>query len=193
VNIFNRLLIILLDVALLVGAGAVLAVALGLARPDQLAPTAWFAERLAPFAQLDPTNRGWAVAVAVALLLVGLLLLIAELRPGRRPEPRLTLKEDGLGQVTIGRDSVRALVEREAGFVEGVMQVRAAVEEGRQGLLIRCRVSVDPASSVPELTERLQSRVKAAVEHHLGRPVAAVGVEAAMTPLVDARGGRRVR
>ena len=55
-NVFNRLLIILLDVAMLVVVSAVLLVALGVARPVDLAPTPWFTDRLVPFTQLDPVS-----------------------------------------------------------------------------------------------------------------------------------------
>ena len=193
-NVFNRLLIILLDLLLLVAAGAVLLTALGLTRPEQLALPPWFVDRLVPFTQLDPTSWSWAVGISVVLLLVGLLLLFLELRPGPRAAPRITLKQDGLGRVTVARDGVRDLVDREAGRVAGVMEVRSHVEEDRAGLRILCRLSVDPTRSVPEMTQELQERLKAVIEHHLGWPVAEVRVDAQAAPLVsDRRAGRRVR
>ncbi len=193
-NVFNRLLIILLDLLLLVAAGAVLLVTLGVTPPEQLAPTPWFVDRLVPFTQLDPTGWSWTVGVSIVLLLVGLLLLFLELRPGPREGPRIMLKQDGLGRVTVARDGVRHLVDREAGRVAGVMEVRSQVEEDAAGLRILCRLSVDPTRSMPEMTQELQERLKAAVEHHLGRPVAEVSVDAQVAPLVsDRRAGRRVR
>jgi len=194
VSVFNRLLIILLDLLLLVVAGAVLLTTLGVTPPEQLAPTPWFVDRLVPFTQLDPTSWSWAVGVSIVLLLVGLLLLFLELRPGPRGAPWITLKQDGLGRVTVARDGVRELVDREAGRVAGVMEVRSHVEEDPTGLRILCRLSVDPTGSVPEMTQELQQRLKAAVEHHLGRRVAEVSVDAQVAPLVsDRRAGRRVR
>jgi hypothetical protein len=194
VNVFNRLLIILLALLLLIAVGAVLLVVLGLIRPEQIAPTPWFADRLVPFTQLDPTSRNWAVGISIVVFLVGLLLLFLELRPGPREEPRITLKQDGLGRVTVARAGVRDLVDREAGRVAGVMEVRSRVEEDPAGLRILCRISVDPTGSVPEMTQELQERLKAVVEHHLGRPVADVSVDAQVAPLVsDRRAARRVR
>jgi hypothetical protein len=193
-GIFNRLLIILLDLLLLVAAGAVLLTALGLTRPEQLEPTPWWVDRLVPFTQLDPTSWSWAVGISSVLLLVGLLLLVLELRPGPREAPRITLKQDGLGHVTVARDGVRELVDREAGRVAGVMEVRSHVEEDPAGLRIRCRLSVDPTGSVPAMTQELQERLKAVVEHHLGRPVSEVSVDTQVAPLVsNQRAGRRVR
>ena len=128
---------------------------------------------------------------SIVLLLVGLLLLFLELRPEPRAAPRITLKEDGLGRVTVARDGVRELADREAGRVAGVMTVRSQVEEDPTGLRILCRISVDPASSVPEMTQELQQRLKAVVEHHLGLPVAQVSVDAQVAPLVSDRRPRR--
>jgi hypothetical protein len=194
VSVFNRLLIILLALLLLVAAGAVLLTALGVTGPEQLAPTPWFIDRLVPFTQLDPTSWAWVVGVGVVLLLGGLLLLFLELRPGPREAPRITLKQDGLGRVRVARAGVRELVDREAGRVAGVMQVRSHVEENAAGLRILCRLSVNPTASVPEMTQELQERLKAVVEHHLGRPVAEVSVDAQVAPLKsDGRAEPRVR
>jgi hypothetical protein len=193
-TVFNRVLIILLDLLLLVATGAVLLVSLGLAQPGQLAPTAWFSDRLLGFTQLDVASWGWTVGVSGVLFLLGLLLLVLELRPPPREEPQVLLKQDGLGRVTVTRDGVRELVSREAGRVAGVMEVRPQVEENSKGMRILCRTSVDPAASVPELTRELQERVKAAVEHHLGRRVTEVRVDAQLEPLGGlGRRARRVR
>lgn len=192
-NIFNRVLIILLLVVLLMAAAAVLLVTLGVAGPAQLAPHPWFADRLAPFAQLDPTNWWWAVGISSALLVLGLILLVAELQPGPIEPKRMTLKEDPLGRVTVTLDGVRELVAREAGRVDGVMEVDARVREERQGLVIMCRAAVDPTRQVPDLTEELRTRVREAVEHHLGRQVAIVQVDTQLAPLTARRVARRVR
>jgi Asp23 family, cell envelope-related function len=183
VHLFNRLLLVLLALGLVVAAGAVVLVALGLAPPAALAPAPWFADRLAPFAGLDPVAWGWTVGVGLALVLLGLLVLVLELRPGPREEPRLTLKRDGLGTVTVTRSGVRQVVEREAGRVAGVVEARARVQEGDRGLRVDCRVAVDPAADIPAVTEAVQARVKAAVEHAVGRPVAEVRVDAQVEPL----------
>ncbi|HLI26524.1 MAG TPA: alkaline shock response membrane anchor protein AmaP [Chloroflexota bacterium] len=192
-NLFNRILLIVLSLALVIAAGAILLITLGLAHPEQLAPPPWLAARLVPFTQLDPTSWWWTVGTTSLLLVLGVLLLIAECRPGPAPPRRLVLKEDPLGRVTIAHDGVRMLVEREAAQVSGVMEVRAQIEPEPQGLAIHCRVAVDPTSSLPELAEQLQQRVKLAVEHQLGRPVARVQVDAQTAPLAAPRGGRRVR
>ena len=182
-NLFNRLLIILLATGLVVAAGAVLLVALGVAAPPALAPAPWFVDRLAPFAALDPDDRFWAIAATTGSVLLGLLLILLELRPGPREESRLTLKRDGLGTVTVTRSGVRKVVEREAGQIAGVTGVRAQVLDGPRGLRVVCRVAVDPAADMVALTQTLQTAVKAAVEHAVGQVVAEVQVDAQVEPL----------
>jgi len=159
--------------------------------PIDAAALARVVDRLVLCRQLDPTLWSWVVGVCVVLLLVALLLLFIELRPGPRAAPRITLKQDGLGRVTVARDGVRELVNREAGLVAGEMEVRSHVEENPTGLRILCRTPVDPSNSVPEITRELQERLKAVVEHHLGRSVAEVSVDAQVAPLVSDRLPRR--
>jgi hypothetical protein len=185
-NLFNRVLIILLATALVAASGAALLVILGVASPEAMAPSPWFLDRLAPLAALDPAARAWALGVACGLMLLGLLLVVLELRPGPREEPRLTLKQDGLGTVTVTRSGLRKVVEREAGRVAGVTGVRAQVQEGPRGLRVACRVAVDPAADLVALTATLQAAVKAAVEHAVGRVVAEVQVDAQVEPLAGA-------
>ena len=189
-HLFNRLLLIVLALGLVLAVGAVVLVALGLAPPEALAPAPWFVDRLTPFARLDPAAQGWAVGAGLGLGLLGLLLLVLELRPGPREDPRLTLKRDGLGTITITRSGVQKVVDREAGQVGGVMEARSRLQESGRGLHVFCRVAVDPAAAIPALTEEVQARVKAAVEHAVGRPVAEVRVDAQVAPLGGAPRGR---
>jgi uncharacterized alkaline shock family protein YloU len=192
-NVFNRALIVLLCLALLVATGAVLLVSLDLVSPAQLAPAPWFQDRLAPFTELDPTTWGQTIAACAALLLVGLVLLALELRPGPRAAAQMTLTQDALGRVTVAREGILELVRRAAAGVPGVLAANAWVDEGPQGLRIRSRVAVVPTANVAELAAEVQERVRAAVEHHLGRPVAEVRVDTRVAPTPPARPVRRVR
>ena len=72
-------------------------------RPEQLAPTSGFVHRPVPLTQLDPASGLWALGVSSMLILVALLTLMVELRPGPREAPRMTLKQDSMGRVTVAR------------------------------------------------------------------------------------------
>jgi uncharacterized alkaline shock family protein YloU len=193
-NVFNRVLIVLLALALLVAAGAVLLTTLHVTQPGQLAPNSWFADRLQPFALLDPALSGWTVGISIGLILAALVLLFLELRPEPRPPQRITLREDASGRVTVSLDGIRELVDREARQVAGIERVRSQVSEEPTGLRIQCRVFVDPATSVPDMTQDLQERLKAAVQHHVGLSVTQVSIDAQVAPPVtDRRPRRRVQ
>jgi uncharacterized alkaline shock family protein YloU len=193
VALFNRLLIILLALVVLVTAIAALLTTLGLIQPVQLALAgSWFVDRLLPFTQLDPATGTLTVGVSLVLIVLALLLLFLELRPGPRQARRITLKDDDSGRVTVALDGLRELADREARRVDGVLKVRSQVEQEPPGLRIACRVSVDPASSVPDMTQTLQERLKTAVEHHVGLVVSNVSVDAQVTPLATNQRHRRV-
>jgi uncharacterized alkaline shock family protein YloU len=191
-NLFNRVLILLLSLLVLAGAAVVLLAMLGAARPEQLAPTPWLRDRLDVLVQLDPAGRARTIIASAVALLLAIVLAWLELRPARR-DARLTLKQDALGQVTVAHEVVRELVRREARRIAGVMAVHPRLDVDSRELRIRCRVSVDPSASLPELTQQLQERVKASIEHHLGRPVAEVSVDTQLALLVDRWPRRRVR
>jgi hypothetical protein len=191
--LFNRLLIILLALVLLVTALAALLTTLGVIQPAQLALAgSWFVDRVLPFSQLDPTTGSLTVGVCLVLILLALLLLFLELRPGPRESRRITLTDDDLGRVTVALDGLRELADREARRVEGVLTARSKVEQEPPGLRIACRVSVDPAISVPDMTQALRERLKTAVEHHVGLVVSHVSVDAQVARLATNQRHRRV-
>ena len=191
-NLFNRVVVSLLALLLLVASGLVLLVVLGLVRPEQLPLGPWIQDGLAVLARRERPEWGWAIGISLALLPLTLLLLLLELRLRREAAP-LTIKQNGAGRITVAREGVRELVTREASRVTGVMEASSRLEEGADGLRILCRVSVDPTASVPQLSQEVQERVKAAIEHHLGRPVTQVTVHTQLAPLAGRRSAPRVR
>jgi uncharacterized alkaline shock family protein YloU len=190
VNILNRVLAVVLALLVLASAALVLIITLGLISPQQLG-IPLLSDVLQPFADLQPPEQTWAVVTAAVLLLLALALLVAELTPGKR-DPKLTIKEDDLGSVTVSQSSIRKLANREAGQVPGVMEVDSELDQKKEGLEVHSRVSVDPGSDVPQLAGEIRERVKAAIERHLGREVKQVTVSAQLEPL-DGKKQRRVR
>lgn len=182
-NVFNRFLIILASLIILVSAVAVLLVTLNVYGPADLAPSPWFQDRLNTYADLDPTTWNWTVGVSIAVIIASLILLLVEVWPHPQGSSRLLLKRDGLGEITMTRESVRDIVNWEAGQVDGVMEAQSRVFDGPDGLRINCRVSLAPQASVPDATAALQDRIKSAVEHHVGRHVSQVLVDTQLAPL----------
>ncbi len=190
-NLFNRITVIVIDLMLLTIAVWLLLITAQVIIPEQLLLPVWL---------MDWTNRIVAASVrlkvllaliAAATVLVGLILLYFELRPARKTEHQLTIRQDMLGAVTVSAHCIRQIVSREAGTIPGVLEVKARVKDQAEGLKILSRISVDPSANIAELGRSLQERVKAAVERLLSLPVAEVSVQAQIDPLQGKRRARR--
>ena len=185
-NTFNRILVILLDLLLLIGAIVVLLVTFGVVTPANVLPAGStqtaFGQWLGSFATMPPDATLITAVVSVLIILAGLALLAAELRPKPRMQT-IAIRNDGLGSVTVRTESVRELISYTAAQIPEVLQLQPRLEQGSQGLQIRCRASLTPGANVAEVSTELQSRIKDAVEQYLGMNVASVAVQAQLAPL----------
>ncbi|GAC1556342.1 MAG: hypothetical protein NVS2B7_31950 [Herpetosiphon sp.] len=185
-NIFNRILVIVLDLLLVVGAVVVLLVTLGMLAPAQLLTSALsdtiVSQWLTSFMRMSPNATFLTIVSTVVSILVGLLLLGAELRP-RRELQTITIRQDGLGSVTVGLASVRDLITYTAAQFTEVLQVQPQISTTERGLLIRCRTALMPEASIPDVSAALQAAIKQAVEQHLGMKVTQVVLQAQLEPL----------
>ena len=176
-NIFNRLLIIVLDVIMLIVIGLILLVTFGFARPDQLLPSLGLAPFLAPFAGLSGSTFVWTVGMAVALFVLGLILLSLEIRVRAAPMPVL-LKRDSLGKLTVSREAATQLIDRAASQVRDVMRAESKVEETSKGVRVHTRITVNPTANLAQVTAEVREAIKSTVEEQLGRPAEVVDVRA---------------
>ncbi len=185
-NVFNRILVIVLDLLLVAGAVVVLLVTFGALAPAQLrtgAPSDIIVSQwLTSFMRMTPNATLLTTISAVVIMLVGLLLLSAELRPRRQPQT-IIIRQDGLGSVTVGLATVRDLITYTAAQFTEVLQVQPEISTTERGLLIRCRTALMPEASIPEVSSALQAAIKQAVEQHLGMKVAQVVLQAQLEPL----------
>lgn len=188
----NWLLTLLLALAVVVSSIAVLIVALGWFTPNQVAPTPWMREQLRIFTNLSGGAWERAVAISAALIFIGLIVLIFDLIPGPREPSQIIVSQDSLGRVRIRRDSVSDIVNWEAATMPEVREAESQVGENSDGLMIHCRVSLLPEANATEVASALQTRVKEAVEHHVGRAVERVAVDTQLAPLTSHR-TRRVQ
>ena len=166
-NGFNRTLLVLSALVIMIGCGAVIAASLGWLPTQNLGGTAWFHDRLAPFAQLTGPTQVEALIVASGILLLAILLLMFEvvtLVPSGGP---ITIRRAGLGSVTVDDDVVKELARREASQVQGVIAFQPQVGQARSGLLISGRLAVRPDANLAEVSQQVQDRIKAAVEQSL--------------------------
>ncbi len=193
-NIFNRLLVILLDVCVLVVATLALLVVIHVIAPDELAMPTWAINQFGALEALTGQSRFVAALGLSALIIGGLTLAYFEMWPSSFKEKLLSLKQDALGEVSVSLNSIREIASRTAGEVEGVMEASSQVKPKSAGLRILSRVSVQPTIRLSEITVELQERIKTAIENHLDYPVAEVHVVAQLAPLArDRRLKRQLR
>jgi hypothetical protein len=198
-NIFNRMVVILLDLVLLAGAILMLLITFGAVTAQQVLPAGTaetgVGQWLASFATMPPSTALFATLGAALVVVLGLILLVYELRLSPQ-DTTIRIRDDGLGRVTVRRESVRDLIRHTAAQLPDVLQVDTRIDIGQQGLTIACRTSLTPDAHIPQVSAELQSRIKQAVEQHLGMKVANITVQAQLEPLtgVDTRPrSRRMR
>ncbi|MDR6882738.1 alkaline shock response membrane anchor protein AmaP [Bacillus sp. 3255] len=115
------------------------------------------------------------IIVSLAMLLISIRFLILTLRRGRAQAPSIDQRTD-FGDIRISMETVENLSLKAAGRTKGAKDLRARVRVNQSGLEITIRTIVDGESSIPELTEEMQSTVKSYIEDITGIPVASVTV-----------------
>lgn len=181
-NVFNRIIMILLSVAAIAFSIIVFLLVGGVVRPSQVSPGGFLLGLWGLFAQLNSTGAIIAVLVCALLVIAALILLILELNILQREPAQFVIRQDGLGKVTVARSSVQKLVGYEAAAIPGVIETRQAVDEGSNGLRVHVRVLLFPEVDAPEVGHTLQERVQKAIQGHIGLPVAEVLVATQLEP-----------
>jgi uncharacterized alkaline shock family protein YloU len=191
-NIFNRIVMLVLALIVFAFGATTFLLLTGIVVPENsylrailALYSAWRAVAL-----LRGATTNIAVLVALLLAIVGLVVIILEVLPlgrlFRRREPKqYVVRQDSLGQVTLGRSMVRDLVQHVAEDVPGVVHAdEPEVKDGADGLRISTRASLAWDADAPAVGQQLQERVKDSVQTQLGLPVAEVHVTAQTTPVV---------
>ncbi len=196
-NVFNRLLVIAIGLGALGGASLLVLLAANLITPEQITQASWLLARLQSVDAFVAQHQLMTILAGLVTVALCLVLLYYELRPASMSEPQLVLQQDARGRLTVSLAGVRELANRAAGQVAGVMEATTMVTPKAKGLWVQSLVSVDPSAKLVDLGEELKKRVTAALEEHLGYPVADVRVKAQLSPLNPrgqrGRGARRVR
>jgi uncharacterized alkaline shock family protein YloU len=191
-NVFNRIFIILLSLVAIAFSIIVFLLVGGVVRPAQISPGGFLFDLWNFFAQLNQANATIAAIVFIIVLIVALILLILELNILRRDPAEFLVKNESLGKVTVARSSVRKLVGYEAKDIEGVIETRQTVDEGRDGLRVHVRALLVPEADAPEVGHTLQEKIQQSIQGHIGLPVAEVQVATQLEPFDKPR-RRRVQ
>ncbi|UJF31254.1 alkaline shock response membrane anchor protein AmaP [Paenibacillus hexagrammi] len=116
-----------------------------------------------------------AIVISIVLLLISIRFVYISVRRGRAQAPSIDQRTE-IGDIRISMETVENLSLKAAGRTKGVKDLKSRVRVNQSGLEIMIRTVVDGESSIPDLTEDMQSNVKRYIEEVTGIPVASVTV-----------------
>lgn len=168
VRVIDKLLLFVFSLAVLVACCILLFCAFG-----------WISyESLGSFAHnvyYDMNTALIFIALTVIMALISIRFLYVSFRRSKANVPSIDQRTD-YGDIRISMDTVENLSLKAARRTRGVQDLKARVKVSQAGLEIIIRAIVDGESSIPQLTEEMQSGVKAHIEEITGIPVAVVTV-----------------
>lgn len=167
-KIIDRLLLFLFSVAVIIAVCIMLAAAFNWIPLDT---TQTFAERI----YTDTVPAVAFIAGGIVMLLIALRLFYISVRSSREQAPSIDQRNEW-GDIRISIETVENLALKSASRSRGVKDLRARVRVGSAGIEVTIRSMVDGESSIPALTEEMQSNVKQHLEEITGIPVASVSV-----------------
>jgi len=191
-NVFNRIIVILLSLLAIAFSIIVLLLVGGVVRPDQVSPGGFLLSLWGLFAQMNQTNATIAAVVCSVIVIVALILIILELITLRGGPAHFVIRQDNVGTVTVARDSVRRLVGYESKLIPGVIETRQSVDKGRDGLRVQVRALLLPEVDAPQVGHNLQEKVQQSIQEYTGLTVAKVQVATQLEPFEKPQ-RRRVR
>jgi hypothetical protein len=173
VNAFNRLIVVLLALAVMAAAIGVFLIVADLVSPNDVMADNWLRDQLRELDRLPGARGAATIASTVAAAVAAALVLVLESLPLWRRERLFAADAEGK---TFRMDaySVRQVIERAGTEVAGVKETEAELRGSSEGLQIRCRVTLDSSASMREAGPELHQQIKAAVERMTGVQVADV-------------------
>ena len=174
-SIFNRVVVVVIALAILVGAVITFLVAAGVVTPDIL-PYTWLEPQLQRVSDATGGRAGNIIAINVVVALGMIVILLGEFIPLNKPATLLINSTDK-GVSTIDVDSVCILAEHTGATIRDVRDVKSSVRESADGLLISCRTSVALGSNLLELETESRNRISETIEQLTGLPVARVDIK----------------
>jgi uncharacterized alkaline shock family protein YloU len=167
-KIIDRILLFLFSLTVIGGTGTLLLAAFGgIAFMD----ASNFVHRV----YYDTHTAVWFIITCVLMLIVSIRMFYIAIRPSSVNTSSIDQHTD-YGDIRISMETVENLALKAALRTRGVKDLKARVTISQAGLDIVIRTLVDGESSIPDLTEEIQSMVKTHVEAVTGVPVTTVSV-----------------
>ena len=181
-NVFNRILMILVCLIAIAFSIIVFLLVGGVIRPTQVSPGGFLSGLWSFYSQLNPSNATIAAVAFAVVVIVALIILILEFATLRGGSDQFVVREDSIGKVTVARSSVRKLVGYEAKAIPEVIETRQTVDKGRNGLRVHVRALLFPEVNAPEVGHTLQEKVQKSIQAHMGLDVIEVQVATQLEP-----------
>lgn len=180
-KVWDRLLVALVGLALVAGAGYLGFATILLSPEDVLSVSANLGDLIGGRGRIE------AGVGALAAAAVGARLVVVAVSRGRRERSLVT--STSLGDVSISLTAVENLVKRAARQVKGIREVetRVAVAEGHDSVGIQVDVLVGPDISIPDTCAEVQRKLADYVKETVGVPVSTVGVTVRNVSSAEAR------
>jgi|HigsolmetaAR204D_1030405.scaffolds.fasta_scaffold00499_7 uncharacterized alkaline shock family protein YloU len=125
------------------------------------------------------TGKGaaaWTVAViAILLFVISVRFFYISVAAGSGKPPSIDQRTD-YGDISISLETIENLALKAASRITAIKDIKARVNVGQAGLIIKIRAVIDGETSIPMLTEDVQRAVKSHVEEISGVPVTHVNV-----------------
>jgi hypothetical protein len=181
-NVFNRIIVILVCLIAIAFSIIVFLLVSGVIRPTQVSPGGFLSGLWSFYSQLSPSYATIAAIAFALLLIVALIILILEFYSLRSSSEQFVVREDSIGKVTVARNSVRRLVGYEAKAIPEVIETRQTVDKGRNGLRVHVRALLYPEVNAPEVGHTLQEKVQKSIQGQIGLDVTEVQVATQLEP-----------
>jgi len=175
----NRIIAVIIVLAVLAGAVIMLLVAGNVLQPSSL-PFNLFRTQLQSVADFSGGAAAAVLAAGIIVALVMLGVLTAEL--GRRRAHAFEISSGLQGLTTIEEGSVIRLAEEKGAAFHNVRSISCRVREEPGGLVFRCDAALVMGSDVVEAAGELQSRIKNEVEKLTGLSVSGVDIKVRYEP-----------
>jgi hypothetical protein len=147
VNLFNRIVVVLLFITL--AAGAIAAAVLAWTIPNKTIN--WLADAVQWLDDHDgDTEKAILTAGAVITALVSLAVLVLELMPRRRSDVRVSNVQGG--QASLSTAAVAQRLEETMRQVPNVLDAKSYVTARRRGIDVEMDLDVDPDANLAEVT-----------------------------------------
>jgi hypothetical protein len=168
VNVFNRLVLLIIALLLIAVPVLVLLIVFGVIPPDVVNQYTGYRTAVEAVSNLSASvfTTGVRVVTAVVgalLALIALLLLLRELTFGRRVARNTAIDETPGKETRITAGAVRALAEgaaREAGAVFP----SASLTSDKHSYLVSCRIEVPASGNYTELATRTRENIRRVLE-----------------------------